>query len=158
MWVKTMKEPSRGKACLGCGDRYKHDLLRVRLIWSENCSSEVAVRCLSQGWIFIHWSSLSLRLPSSLVENPKMEWDLILNCQICQTQEQSLSLLRWFCLRYGVSGVDSKCLLVCFGCTLGPRFRMYPWTFDPSCTQIGPVLLFALMMISQARRPSCWPH
>ena len=44
---------SMGKACLGCGDRYKHDLLRVRLIWSENRSSEVAVRCLSQGWIFI---------------------------------------------------------------------------------------------------------
>ena len=109
MWVKKMKEPSRGKACLGCGDKYKHDLLRVRLIWSENRSSEVAVRCLSQGWIFIHWSSLPLRLPSSLVENPKMEWDLILNGQICQTQEQSLSLLRWFCLRYGVSGVDSKC-------------------------------------------------
>ena len=103
------KSLSRGKACLGCGDRYKHDLLRVRLIWSENRSSEVAVRCLSQGWIFIHWSSLPLRLPSSLVENPKMEWDLILNGQICQTQEQSLSLLRWFCLRYGVSGVDSKC-------------------------------------------------
>ena len=107
---------------------------------------------------YLHWSSLPLHLPSSQVENPRMDWDSILNGQICQTQEQPIFFLCWFCLRHGVSGVDSKCLLVCFGCTLGPRFRMYPWTFDPSCTQIGPVLLFALMMISQARRPSCWPH
>ena len=107
---------------------------------------------------YLHWSSLPLHLPSSQVENPRMDWDSILNGQICQTQEQPIFFLCWFCLRHGVSGVDSKCLLVCFGCTLGPRFRMYPWTFDPSCIQIGPVLFFALMMISQARRPSCWPH
>ena len=36
---------SMGKACLGCGDRYK--LEWVRLIYSEDRSSEVAVRCLS---------------------------------------------------------------------------------------------------------------
>ena len=33
---------------------------------------------------------------------------------------------------------------------------MYPWTFDSSCTQIRPVLLFALLMISQARWSWCW--
>ena len=46
---------SMGKACLGCGDRYKHDMLRVRLIWSENRSSELAVRCLST-WIGGVWT------------------------------------------------------------------------------------------------------
>ena len=89
---------------------------------------------------YLHWSSLPLHLPSSQVENPRMDWDSILNGQICQTQEHPIFFLCWFCLRHGVSGVDSKCLLVCFGCTLGPRFRMYPWTFDPSCT--SPSLCF----------------
>ena len=77
---------SMGKACLGCGDRYNHALLRVRLIWSEN----------RQGWIYaqknlklstldwyLHCSCLPLHLPSSQVENPRMDWDLILNGQIC---------------------------------------------------------------------------
>ena len=103
---------SMGKACSGCGDRYKHGLLRVRLKWKSPgvniCPKRSETVYPGLDW-YLHCSCLPLHLPSSLVENPKMEWDLILNGQICQTQEQSLSLLRWFCLRYGVSGVDSKC-------------------------------------------------
>ena len=105
---------SMGKACLGCGDRYKHDLLRVRLIWSEN----------RQGWIYaqkksetvypgldwyLHCSCLPLHLPSSQVENPRMDWDLILNGQIVK-HKSSLSLyLADFALGMALVVLTLKC-------------------------------------------------
>ena len=107
---------SMGKACLGCGDRYK--LEWVRLIYSENRSSEVAVRCLSS-WIGEVLTS---------------------NCPC----DCSVHLLL-------------TCWLDRFGYKVGYSFRVNPKTADLSYTQIRPVLLFALLMISQARRLWCWP-
>ena len=56
---------------------------------------------------YLHWSSLPLHLPSSQVENPRMDWDSILNGQICQTQEQPIFFLCWFCLRHGAEALST---------------------------------------------------
>ena len=56
---------------------------------------------------YLHWSSLPLHLPSSQVENPRINWDSILNGQICQTQEQPIFFLCWFCLRHGAEALPT---------------------------------------------------